>query len=144
MKKTLLIIFIVFLCIILFLFAILRNVQAQDREVKKFNIEYEQYIDKEIYGTEIATIINKAVNNNEKYEIEKDQDGFYIDDNMYTIKVEIYISVNDTTYQMETIYNHRTEQFVQNFNSELFKAENVEYHGKTGRIAKILFKQIEK
>ena len=143
MKKALFIIFILFLCIILVLFVLLRNIQAQDREVKKFNLEYEQYINKEIYGTEIATIINKAVNNNEKYEIEKGNDGLYINDNKYAIKIEIYISINDTTYPMETIYNHHTEQFVQNFNSDLFKADEIKYHSETGRIAKIVFKQID-
>ena len=32
----------------------------------KYNKEYEKYLDGQIYGADIATIINKAVNQNEK------------------------------------------------------------------------------
>lgn len=143
MKKTLFIITASFLCIILVLYIVLKNTQAKGRDAKKFNLVYEQYTGKEVYGTEIATLINKAVDNNEKYEVEKDKNGFYIDDDKYSVKIEIHITINDTTYQMETIYKHGTDQFVQNFNTIMFKTDNIEYHKETGRISRIVFEQIE-
>ena len=143
MKKTLFIILITFFCIMIVLFVALRNAQGLERDTQKFNLEFEQYTNKNIYGTEIATMINKAVNNNEKYRIEKDENGFYIEDDSYSIKIDIYIKINETTYAMETIYKLGTEQFVQNFNSIKFHTTNVEYHNKTGRIAKIVLEQVE-
>ena len=143
MKKALIIIFIIFLCIILTLFVALKNLEAQERENSSYNLVYEQYLNKEIYGTEIATLINKAVNNNEKYEVSKDENGFYISDNENSILILIHITINDTIYPMETIYKHDTSSFVQNFNSILFKSDEVEYHKSTGKIAKIVFKQVE-
>ena len=91
MKKTLFIILIMFFCIMIVLFVALRNAQGLERDTQKFNLEFEQYTNKNIYGTEIATMINKAVNNNEKYRIEKDENGFYIEDDSYSIKIDIYI-----------------------------------------------------
>ena len=143
MKKTLFIILIMFFCIMIVLFVALRNAQGLERDTQKFNLEFEQYTNKNIYGTELATMINKAVNNNEKYRIEKDENGFYIEDDSYSIKIYIYIKINETTYAMETIYKLGTEQFVQNFNSIKFHRTNVEYHNKTGRIAKIVLEQVE-
>lgn len=143
MKKTLFIITAIFLCIILVLYITLKNIQMQGKYAKNFNLIYEQYIGKNVYGTEIATLINKAVDNNEKFQIEKDENGFYVEDNRYSVKIEIHITINDTTYPMETIYKHGTDQFVQNFNTILFKAKEITYHKETGRIANLLFEQVE-
>ena len=33
---------------------------------KKVNLQFVKYLDKEVYGTDLATIINRAVDNNEK------------------------------------------------------------------------------
>lgn len=143
MKKTLFIFTTVFLCIIAVLFAMLKNAQIEQQNILKDNLIYEQYLNKPIYGTDIATLINKAVDNNEKNKIEKDENGMYMENDSNSIKIEIYISINNITYSMETIYMHGTEQFVQNFNSILFESSEIKYHTKTGKIAKILFKQIE-
>ena len=120
MKKTLFIFTTVFLCIIAVLFAMLKNAQIEQQNILKDNLIYEQYLNKPIYGTDIATLINKAVDNNEKNKIEKDENGMYMENDSNSIKIEIYISINNITYSMETIYMHGTEQFVQNFNSILF------------------------
>ena len=69
MKKS-----VIFVITILFIVAILaivayNNLQRDNVEVAKFNMEYEEYKDKEINGLDIVTLINKAINNNEKYKI---------------------------------------------------------------------------
>lgn len=53
--------------------------RSKQNEVNKQNNYYEKYLNKEIYGTEVATIINKTVNQNEQNEIQKDQNNYYID-----------------------------------------------------------------
>lgn len=95
----------------------------------------------EIYGTDLGTLINKAIDNNEKYKIAKDENGSYIPDNKYSLKITIQMLSNGTTYEMEKIFEHKVEQFIELFNSSKFKASNVQYHETTGKISQIHFVQ---
>ena len=106
------------------------------------NAEYEQYKDKEIYGIDLATVINKTVDKNIKNEIEKDENGNFILNDNNSIEIEIYINDNETTYKMETFYNSGTEQFLQYYGNIKFKCSNIEYHEKTGRVSYLLFEQL--
>lgn len=107
------------------------------------NAEYEQYIDKEIYGLEVATVINKTVDKNTKNKIEKDDNQKFIQNDTDSIEVEIYIQDNETTYKMESFYNAGTEQFVQYYGNIKFKCSKIEYHKSTGKIKYILFEQLQ-
>ena len=105
-------------------------------------IEYEQYLNKEIYGLDLATLINKTANKNIKNEVQKDEKGIFVQNDTNSIEIEIYIKDNDTTYKMETFYNSGTEQFVQYYGNVYFKCSKIEYHGKTKKIKYVLFEQI--
>lgn len=111
--------------------------------IQKENKEFEEYKDKEVYGLEVGTMINKAVDKNTKNKIEKDNNGNFIQNNKNSIEIEIYITDNETTYKMETIYNAGTEQFVQYYGNIKFKCSKIEYYENTGRIKYILFEQQE-
>ena len=111
--------------------------------IQKENKEFEEYKDKEVYGLEVGTMINKAVDKNTKNKIEKDNNGNFIQNDKNSIEIEIYITVNETTYKMETIYNAGTEQFVQYYGNIKFKCSKIEYHENTGRIKYMLFEQQE-
>ena len=113
------------------------------KEIKQFNDSFEQYIGKQIYGTEVTTVIGKAIKNNENYNIKKDENGFYISDDNYCIKVELNMITVEKTYQMEQLYKAGLTEFVKNFNVITFECTNIEYHNKTGRISKIVFTQLE-
>ena len=95
----------------------------------------------EIYGTDLATLINKAVDNNEKYKVLKDENGKYIPDDKFSIKITIQMLANDLTYDMETIFNNDVERFIELFNSSRFQSDIVQYHKLTGRIRNIHFIQ---
>ena len=141
MKKifVFLIIVVIIVCIILFQY----NSYKRDKNaIISENSEFEQYINKEIYGIDLATIINKSIDKNEKNKVKKDKDGLFIENDENSIKVEIYIKQKETTYKMEQIYKQGTEQFVQFFINEKFKCSKVEYHSKTNRIKYMLFEQI--
>jgi len=142
MKKTISILLIIFICLILGFVYILIQYKADIRNLQSFNQEYEYYYDKTIEGTQIATVINKAINNNEVNNIAKDNKGRYIENESNSIKVEIYIKDNDTTYSMETIYNNGAEQFVSSFSLEDFKCTKIEYHESTKKVKYLLFEQI--
>lgn len=109
----------------------------------KENAEYEQYLDKEVYGIDIASLINRIVNLNEKNEIEKDANGIYIQNDEDSIEVEIYMEDNETTYKMEVFYNAGTEQFLQYYGNIKFKCSKIEYHKNTGKIKYMLFEQLQ-
>lgn len=142
MKKLLLILLILFTIIIFSIYGLITNSQKQNNSLKKYNKEYEQYLNKTINGTELATLINKVTNINEKNNIQKDKKDFYIENEDNSIKIEIKLIVTEKTYPMEEIYNKDTAEFVKYFSLEKFKCTNIEYHEKTGKIKKILFEQI--
>ncbi len=132
-------IIIVIICIIAFQY---NSYKRNQNAITSENSEFDQYLDKEVYGIDLATIINKSVDKNEKNKISKDEKGFFIENDENSIKVQIYIKENEKTYEMEQIYKQGTEQFVQFFINEKFKCSKVEYHKKTGRIKYMLFEQI--
>ena len=109
--------------------------------IKQENKEFEQYQDKDLNGLDVATVINKATDKNTKNNISKDEKGNFIQNDENSIEVEIYMSDNDITYKMESIFNAGTEQFVQYYSNINFKCSKIEYHKKTGRIKYILFEQ---
>ncbi len=121
------------------------NNYKQATEIKNINKQYEEYLNKELFGTDVTTVINKAINSNEKNNIEKDEKGFFIENDTNSIKVEI-VMLNEEgkeTYQMETIDKVGINQFINNFNLINFKCSNIEYHDKTKMVKKIVFEQIE-
>lgn len=144
MKKAFLLITAIILIIIFCILGYILQKRSEINEINYYNKQYQIYLNKEVYGTEVATIINKAIEQNEENEISKDENGYYIENDTNSIKIELKMITIEKTYQMETIYNNKMENFIKNFNIILFKCTNIEYHKKTGKISKITFEQIEK
>lgn len=143
MKKGIIILIICIIVIMTPIVLMITRYQAERNEVKKFNLEYEQYKEKNIYGTNIGSLINYAINNNEKYNIEKNEDGTYIDDNKYCMRIEVEMLSAENeykliTYSMETIAALGTERFVSNFNILEFKCKEITYNT-YGRVNKLVF-----
>ena len=143
MKKTLVIIFVIFIIIMSILFMNLRTVQKSNLETKKFNAGYEFYNKDDLCGIDITTVINKAIDNNEKYEIQKDSSGAYIPDNEYSVNIYVTMIINNKTYPMESIKEIGMESFTEFFGEVKFKCTDIEYHEKTGRISKMIFESME-
>lgn len=143
MKKPLIVLITIFIVVVIIVTAIINTKQDNIKAIKQFNDSFEQYIGKQIYGTEVTTVISKAIKNNENYNIQKDENDFYINDNQYCIKVELNMITVEKTYQMEQLYKAGLTEFVKNFNVITFECTNIEYHNKTGRISKIVFTQLE-
>lgn len=142
MKKTLLIICIVFLVIMLVLFWNLKQVQAVNREVQKFNSQYEFYNREGICGIDITTVINKAYDNNEKFGVKKDENGYYIPDNENSINIYVKLKNTGRTYKMENIRQTNLESFVTFFGEVEFRCDKIEYH-KNGKISVMTFESLE-
>ena len=142
MKKLLLILMLLFIIIIFSIYGLLLNNKAQKNSLKIYNREYEEYLNKIIKGTELATLINKVTNINENNNIKKDENNYYIENQENSIKIEIKLILTEKTYPMEEIYNKDTAEFVKHFSLEEFKCIKIEYHEKTGKLSKMLFEQI--
>ena len=142
MKKLLIFLAIV---IIIITISIIKysSYKVEYNALMKENTEFEQYKDKVVNGLSVATIVNRAIDKNTKNEIEKDDKGFFIQNETNSISIELYMADNETTYKMEQIYNAGIEQFVQYYSNINFKCSKIEYHKNTGKIKYILFEQIQ-
>lgn len=142
MKKTILILLTIFFVIIISTYLFLQNAVQSKKLVLKENAEYEKYCIQEIQGVELATLINKAIDENEKNNIKKDKKNYYIENDENSIKIEIKMYDTEKTYAMEEIYNNNITEFIKYFNFTNFKCTNKEWHKKTGRISKMVFEEI--
>lgn len=74
----------------------MQNAQAQKLETEQriaFNKEYEAYNKSLLYGTDVITVVNKAINNNKKMELMNKDERFYINIKLLTngtFKSEVY------------------------------------------------------
>lgn len=143
MKKTLLILIAIVIVIVCIIGIKYYSYMMEYNNVIKENEEYEKYKDQEVYGIDLATLVNKAVDKNEKNNIPKDDKNLYIQNDENSIEIEIYIEDNETTYKMEVFYNSGTEQFIQYYGNIKFKCSKIEYHEKTGKVKYILFEQTQ-
>ena len=88
MKKVA-IFFIIIILIICAIFAMYISYKANYNISKKSNLSFEKYLNKEVYGSELATVINRAIDRNEKNEVEKNNKGIYQNNDTNSINIEI-------------------------------------------------------
>ena len=120
MKKIAIFFFIVIVIIVGISYTYL-NYKSNYYEAKRENNQFESYYNQEFYGAEVATIINKAIDNNLTNQVQKDNKGKYIENDTNSIKIDIKMLDNDTTYDMETLYTGGMDKFVQYYNEIKFK-----------------------
>ena len=141
MKK--LIIFLVIVLIIVATVAYMYlNYKATYNEAQVKNVQYESYNGKEIFGTDLATLINKAVDGNTKNNIQKEDSGLYTDNGTDSIRIDILFTDDNEVHSMEEIYNSGTDTFMQYYNQIRFKCTKVDHHSKTGRVSYMYFEQV--
>lgn len=137
-KQTIIIIGTLIVILLLVAFAVAQNVQ-KERQVASYNNQYEKYQNKQIYGTDVATLINKAMNENEQNGVEKDEKGYYISNNANSIKIYVKLQAEGNYFPMERIFELGITEFVKNFNIEDFKCTQIKYHSQTGRISEVYY-----
>ena len=94
---------------------------------QRSNLQFEAYQEQEISGSELATLINRAIDNNESNGVSKNDKGKYISNDSNSIDIYIKMLDVDETYPMETFYNGGME---------------LEYHNATNKVKYMLFEQI--
>lgn len=140
--KKLAIFFLIVIIIIVGISYLYLNYKANYYTAQRENKQFESYEGQEIYGTEVATIINKATDSNQNNEIPKDQKGKYIDNDSNSIQIEINMLDNEKRYTMETLYAGGMDKFVQYYGEIKFKCTSLQYHKTTNKVKYMLFEQI--
>lgn len=143
MKKTIFIMLIVVMCIVAYIAFNYNSYKMQALKASKLNMEYENFTENEILGTSLITLINKAVDSNEKNNVNKNNSGRYIDNNENSIQIEVKFLEADETFDMEAINKLGAEQFIKNYGAIAFKCTKKEYHKTTNNIKYLLFEQTE-
>lgn len=139
--KKLAIIFLIGVILIVGISYMYLNYKASYNEARKTNYQFESYYEKEFYGADVVTLINKAYDNNLTSGVERDKNGIFIENDTNSIKIDVKIIDNDTLYNMETLYIGGMDKFVENYNGIKFKCTKIEYH-KNRKIKYMLIEQI--
>ena len=146
MKKRLIILITIFLIIIAFSVYFVINYRQAKVDALANNEEYIQYYNSEVLGSTVVTLINKAIDDNEKFGVEKDENENYIENDKNSIK--IYVSFLDSeqnyteAFSMEKIYIQDTENFIKLYANFNFKCTKIEYHDKTNYVSYLYFEEI--
>lgn len=83
-------IFLIFVLIIISTVSyIYLNYQANYNTVKKQNNTFQKYYQKKVYGPDLATAINKAIDSNIKNRVQKDSNGEFVENDLNSIKINI-------------------------------------------------------
>lgn len=141
MKKIALF-FLIIIVIVVGISYMYLNSKASYYQTKKSNMEFESYYNHEIMGTDLTTIINKAVDSNQNNNVFKDEKGKYINNDNNSINIDIKMLDVDETYSMETFFDGGMDKFVQHYGTIQFKCTQIEYHKKTNKVKYMLFEQI--
>lgn len=142
--KKIAIFFVIIIFIVVSMLYLYMNYKNNYNNILNENKQFESYYNQEVYGTDLATVINKAMDTNYKNNIEKDTEGRYIENDSNSINIDVKMIDNDTTYNMEKIFNGGINIFTTYYDQIKFECTKLDYHKKTGKIKYMLFEQITK
>ena len=118
------------------------NYKSNYYSAKKGNKQFSSYYNKEFKGTVIATLVNKAYDNNLTGNVERNEKGKFIENDTNSIKIDIKMLDTDKTYDMETLYSGGMDKFVKYYSQITFKCTKIEYHKSTGKVKYMLIEQV--
>ena len=110
------------------------NNKIVTNDVLQFNRQYEIFNNNNLDGGEVATLINKIINNN-NMDKENETDDILME-------IRIIDEGYDLTVSMEDIYKLGTAKFVELYGAYEFKCTSIEYDKITKRVNKISFENI--
>lgn len=112
----------------------------KSEQLTAFNNQYEAYNRKLLRGTDVVSVINKAISNNEKY----GQNGY--DEPEYIIQVEFELVESVGNLQVGKKYNindfnemkKNSDNFT-DFKRKIFNCKEIKYNNLTGRVNYLSF-----
>lgn len=143
MKKIMIVLLVLFIILAVGVYSVYRY-RSSIFEAQKLNKEYEQYYNINILGTELISILNRTSDINYKNGIEKDKNGYYVDngDNSLHIYVKFVYKNSTKILQMEDIEKNGSETFIKVYSTASFKCTNIERHEKTHNIKSLTFEEV--
>lgn len=102
------------------------------------NNPYTTIVGKEISSAELATLINKAMNKNADNGVVRDENGYFIENDENSIKIDVHFLIDDTILKAEQIEKSDLNQFITAYSSAKFKCTKIEYHNKS-KLVKYLY-----
>ena len=142
MKKKLLVILGIFIIILLFAVYLLYNYRKDVIQMQSFNRQYEVYYEKTILGTDLATVLNKAMDYNQKNNIAKDSKDKYYIETENSLLIEIKFSEKEERVRMEDILSKEIETFISFYGAVSFKCTKIEYHESNKQVKSLYFEQV--
>lgn len=142
MKKKLLVILGIFIIILLFVVYLLYNYKKDVIQAQNFNRQYEVYYEKIILGTDLATVLNKAMDHNKKNDVAKDSENRYYQETEKSLLIEIKFSESEKTFKMEDILLRDMENFINFYATASFKCTKIEYHELNKQVKSLYFEQV--
>ena len=108
MKRNIIFIVAIFLVVIAIITYSFYNIKRAEKESSQNNRAYQSFYNQEVLGTDVISIINKAIDSNEKNAVDKDEKGHYIDNNKrLNIAKEFIKSASYNIYRNLNYYNNR-------------------------------------
>lgn len=142
MKRNIIFIVAIFLVVIAIITYSFYNIKRAEKESSQNNRAYQSFYNQEVLGTDVISIINKAVDSNEKNAVDKDEKGHYIDNNKNSIIIEIKFKEQEQIIKMEAIEKSGEQKFLILFGATSFKCTKIEYHQNTNNVKYMYFEQI--
>lgn len=142
MKKNVILILTIFLVIAVIVSYGLYNEKEKNLKSSNINRSYESFYNQQVLGTDVISIINKAIDSNKRNSIEQDEKGNYIENDKNSIKIDIKFKELDQVITMERINEVGMQRFWQNYGPLDFKCTKIEYHQKTNNVKYMYFEQI--
>ena len=143
MKKSIFVILTILFIIVIVTSLYIHNAQKLENIAIKHNQQYEEYCNKEILGTDLISLINKAIDYNEKNNVKKQENTiYYINNNTNSIQITVKFIENDKIIKMENIAEKQTENFIKFFATATFKCNDIQYHKQTKNVKSMYFEQV--
>lgn len=142
MKRKILVILGIFIIILIFVVGLLYNYNKEVKRAQSFNKQYEAYSEKTIFGTDLATLLNKVADYNEKNSIDKDDKNRYYIESEKSILIEIKFLEKEETVKMEDILLQDMENFIKYYAASSFKCIKIEYHDENKQVKSLYFEQV--
>lgn len=142
------------LALVVYGYSNIRNLSASElteKEIEQlavFNKEYESYNRKLLRGVDVISVINKAIDNNKKYE----------NDNYYTINIQFKMAeevvykkdgkTSTTAFNINKYYNMNDFEIIKNdtdaftdFKRRIFDCTELKYNETSGRVNYMKFEE---
>lgn len=142
MKKIIILIVSIVIALVTIIAYNIQVYNNNEKIIMNKNKIYEQFYETEVLGTDIASLINKVYDYNNKNNIEKNEKGYYINNNSNSISVEIKFLELEETILSEKIIQQGIESFIHNFGAMQFKCTKIEYHEQTKNVSYMYFEQV--